>query len=86
MEKRKKKDNHNKNNAYQKIEISINIDHGKGHSRISANFILRYQDDSCGGAWCKDSYQRLLGNDLWKKDNAEIIYNTFGTMLDDDLL
>ena len=47
---------------HKQIDIRINLDHGKGHSIISDNFILRYQDDSHGGAWCKDSYSCSLGN------------------------
>ena len=86
METWGEKDNHNNNNAYKQIDICINIDHGKGHSRILANFILRYQYDSRGDAWCEDSYPCSLGDSWWKNDNAEIIYNTFVTMLDDDLL
>ena len=86
METRQKRYNHNTNKAYKQIDICINLDHGKGHSRISANFILRYQDDSCAGAWYEDSYACSLGNARCKKDNSEIIYNTFGTVLDDDLL
>ena len=35
-----------------------------------------------GGAWCEDSYPCSLVNARCKKDNAKIIYNTFGTMLD----
>ena len=53
METSKRNDNHNNNKAYNKIDICINLDHGKGHSITSANFILRYQDGSHGGSWCK---------------------------------
>ena len=50
METRQKRDNYNNyNKAYKQIDICINIDHGKGHSRILANFILRYQYDRW---WC----------------------------------
>ena len=57
-----KKDNHKNNKAYKQIDICINPDHGNGNSIILANFILRYQDDSRGGAWCKYSYPCSLGN------------------------
>ena len=81
----KKKDNRNNNKAYNQIYIYINLDHEKGHSRISAKFILRHQDDSCGGEWYEDSYPCSLGYARCKKDNDEINYTNFGTMLDDDL-
>ena len=57
-----KKYNHNNNKAYKQIYICIHIDHGKGHSIISAKLIFRYQYDSCGGAWCKESYPCSLVN------------------------
>ena len=81
-----KKDNHHNNKAYKQIYIFIYLDHGKGHSIISANFIFRYQYDSRSGAWCKDSYPCSLVNSQCQKYNSEIIYNTFGTIIDYDLL
>ena len=86
METRQKKDNHKNNKAYKQIDICINTDHGKGHSRILAKFILRYQDYSRGVAWCEDRYLYSLVNYRCKKDNAKIIYNNFVTILDDELL
>ena len=86
METRQKKYNHNNNKAYKQMDIFMNLDHEKGHSRILSNFVLRYQDASRGGSWCKDSYPCSLVNSQCQKDNSEIIYNTFGTIIDDDLL
>ena len=82
----KRKGKYNNNKAYKQIYIFIYLDHGKGHSIISANFIFRYQYDSRSGAWCKDSYPCSLGNSRYKKYNAKIIYNNFVTILDDELL
>ena len=87
MEMRQQKENHNNNNkSYKQIDICINIYRGKGHSIISSNFILRYQDEIRGGSWCEYSYPCSLVNSRCKKDNAKTIYNTFFTMLDDYLL
>ena len=82
----KKKDNRNNNKAYNQIYIYINLDYGEGHSRILVGFILRYQDDSSGGEWYKDSYPCSMVNARCKKYNDEITFNNFGTMLDNDLL
>jgi hypothetical protein len=70
--------------GYKQIDICINLDHGKNHSRISANFISRYQDD--GGGWHEESYPCALGNARCLHDNAEIIQRTFGVQLDEDLM
>ena len=67
----RKEENHNNNNkAYKKIDIIINIYQGKKHSKSLDKFILRYQYDSIGGAWCKDSYLCSMRNALRKKDKA----------------
>ena len=86
MEAQQNNYNHNNNKAYKQIYICINLYHGKGHSIISDKFVFRYQDDSHGGAWCEDSCLWSLGNYWYKKDDAKIIYNTFITMIDDELL
>jgi hypothetical protein len=70
--------------GYKQIDICINLDHGKNHSRISANFISRFQDGD--GGWHEDSYPCALGNARCLHDNAEIIQRTFGVLLDEDLM
>jgi hypothetical protein len=70
--------------GYKQIDICINLDHGKGHSRISANFISRFQDSD--GGWHEESYPCALGNARCLHDNAEIILKTFGVLLDEDLI
>eukprot|EP00957_Ditylum_brightwellii_P160848 12246618-Ditylum_brightwellii.AAC.1 len=62
MKTRLTKDKLNRNKIHKQIDVCVNLDHGKGHSRILANFILRSQDDSQGGAQCKDNYPGALGN------------------------
>eukprot|EP00957_Ditylum_brightwellii_P202152 15328827-Ditylum_brightwellii.AAC.1 len=57
-----------KNKVYCQIDMCINLDNGKGHLRISANFIGRLKDND--GKWCKDSHPCALGNAHCKKDNA----------------
>jgi hypothetical protein len=63
--------------------MCMNLDHGKNHSRISANFVSRFQDGD--GAWHEESHPCALGNARCLHDNAEIIQRTFGGLLDADL-
>jgi hypothetical protein len=65
------------------LDVVVSIDHGKGHSRITCNFISRVQLES--GEWHEDEYACTVGNARCRKDNADIIANTFGTLLNDDL-
>ncbi len=66
-----------------RLDIVVTIDHGKGHSRITCNFITRWQDET--GEWNEKEYICTIGNARCKKDNADIIINTFGVLLNDDL-
>jgi hypothetical protein len=68
---------------FERIDICINLDHGKGHSRISANFIGRWRGNN--GEWNEDSHTSALGNVRCKKDNAKIKKKTFGELLNKDL-
>jgi hypothetical protein len=70
--------------GYKQIDICINLDHGKNHSRILANFILLFQDGD--GGWHEESYPYALGNAICLHDNAKIIQRTFGVLLDNDLM
>ena len=78
------KANVKKNLPFDEVNVCINLDHGKGHSRVSANFIGRSKDKD--GKWVSESSSFALGNARCKKDNATIIQNTFGKLLDDDLM
>jgi hypothetical protein len=66
-----------------RIDLTISIDHGKGYSRATLNVIPRWQLDD--GSWCEDSHVFTLANARCKKDNTDIIRNTFGTLLNTEL-
>ena len=72
-----------KTRQYQLIDVVINLDHGKGHSWISVNIIGRYQEEH--GTWGDDTYPCSLGNACCRKDNSQIITNTFGQLLNADV-
>ena len=57
-----------------KIDITISIDHGKGHSRATLNVIPRWQVKD--GSWGEESHVFTLANARCKKDNTDIIRNT----------
>jgi hypothetical protein len=65
------------------LDVVVTIDHGKGHSRITCNFITRTQSEN--GVWKEDECACTIGNAWCKKDNAVIIENTFGVLLNADL-
>jgi hypothetical protein len=66
------------------LDIVVTIDHGKGHSRIMCNFITctRSLED---GELQEEEYACTIDNARCWKDNAEVIMNTFGTLLNDEL-
>ena len=65
------------------LDISTAIDHGKGHSRIRTTFIARWQTEN--EEWKEEEYSCTIGNARCKKDNSEIIKNTFGPSLNSHL-
>jgi hypothetical protein len=65
------------------INITISIDHGKGYSRPTLNVIPCWQ--LADGSWGEESQVFTLANARCKKDNTNIIRNTFGTLLDTKL-
>jgi hypothetical protein len=65
------------------LDAIVSIDHGKGHSRTTCNFIARTKSEN--GQWHEDEHVCATGNARCKKDNAEIIQNTFAPLLDADL-
>jgi hypothetical protein len=65
------------------LDIVVTIDHGKGHSRVTANFITRTRSET--GEWTENEYAITIGNARCRKDNSDIVTNTFGTLLNDDL-
>jgi hypothetical protein len=66
------------------LDIVVTIDHGKGHSRITCNFITRTRSPE-NGEWKEEEYACTIGNARCRKDNAKILMNTFGTLLNDGL-
>lgn len=62
----------------------VDIEIRKGHSRATANFIA-YWKDKASGIWCGHSHIETIANAHCQKDNAIIIKQTFGEILDDDL-
>jgi hypothetical protein len=66
-----------------KIDLTISIDHGKGHSRATLNVLPRWQLED--GSWCEDSHIFTLANARCKKDNPDIIRNMFGSLLNAEL-
>jgi hypothetical protein len=65
------------------MDITISIDHGKGHSWATLNVIPRWQLED--GRWGEESHVFTLANARCKKDNANIIRNTFRTLLKTEL-
>jgi hypothetical protein len=65
------------------IDITISIDHGKVHSQATLNVIPRWQLED--GSWGEESHVFTLANARCKKDNTNIIRNTFGTLLNTEL-
>jgi hypothetical protein len=73
-----------KTGHFDHLDIVVTIDHGKGHSRVTCNFITRTRS-AVDGEWREEEYAVTIGNARCRKDNADIIMNTFGTQLNDDL-
>jgi hypothetical protein len=66
------------------LDLVVTIDHGKGHSRVTFNFITRVRSPE-NGEWDEEEYACTIGNARCRKDNAVIIMNTFGMLLNDEL-
>jgi hypothetical protein len=66
-----------------KSDLTISIDHGKGHSRATLNVIPQWQLED--GSWCTDLHIFTLANARCKKDNTDMIRNTFGALLNTEL-
>jgi hypothetical protein len=65
------------------IDITISIDHGKGHSWAALNVIPRWQLQD--GSWGEESHVTTLANARCKIDNTDIIRKTFGILLNTEL-
>jgi hypothetical protein len=62
----------------------VTINHGKGHSRVTCNFITHTWNPE-NEEWQEEENAYKIGNAWCRKDNANIVMNTFGTLLNDDL-
>jgi hypothetical protein len=66
------------------LDLVVTIDHDKGHSRVTCNYITRVRSPE-NGEWDEEEYACTIGNTRRWKDNSDIIMNTFGTLLNDEL-
>jgi hypothetical protein len=69
---------------YDHLDIVVTIDHGKGHSCVTCNFITRTRNPK-NEEWQEEENAYTIGNAQCRKDNANIVMNTFETLLNDDL-
>ena len=67
---------------WEKLDVVVAIDHGKGHSRITLTTIARWFES---GIQKEKEYINTLGNARCKKDNHEILTNTYANMLNADM-
>jgi hypothetical protein len=65
------------------MDITISIDHGKVHYWATLNVIPGWHLED--GSWGKESHTFTLANARCKKDNTNIIRNTFGTLLNTEM-
>jgi hypothetical protein len=66
------------------LDLVVTIDQGKGHSRVTCNFITRVRSP-WNGEWDEEEYACPIGKAWCRKDNAVIIMNAFGTLLNHEL-
>ena len=66
----------------RRVDVSVCVDHGKGHSRATMLVVARFWND---GVWTKRQQSFSVGSARCKKDSAEIVSGTFGERLNDDL-
>jgi hypothetical protein len=70
----------------RQVDVSICVDHGKGHSRASMLVIARFgAEGENSGEWTKRQQHFSVGSARCRKDSAEIVTCTFGEKLNDDL-
>lgn len=66
----------------RRVDVSVCVDHGKGHSRATMLVVARFWND---GVWTKKQQSFSVGSARCRKDSAEIVSGTFGERLNDDL-
>jgi hypothetical protein len=65
------------------IDMSICIDHGKGHSSVSLTLVVHHRNAT--GEWIKQQHVFSVANAKYRKDNSEIVRITFGPSLNAEL-
>jgi hypothetical protein len=63
------------------IDLSLCVDHGKGHFRVTLTIVHRYRNDR--NEWDQKQVTFSVDNARCKKDNANIVKNTYGTHLNE---
>jgi hypothetical protein len=69
---------------YDHLDIVVTINHGKGHSCVTRNFITCTWNSE-NEEWQEEENAHTISNVWCRKDNANIMMNTFGTLLNNDL-
>jgi hypothetical protein len=69
---------------YDHLDKVVTIDHGKGHSCVTCNFITCTWNPK-NEEWQEEENAYTIGTACCRKDNANIMMNTFGTLLNDNL-
>jgi hypothetical protein len=65
------------------IELSVCIDHGKGHSCVSLTLVVHHR--TATGEWSEQQHVFSVANAECRKDNSKIVCNTFGPSLNAEL-
>jgi hypothetical protein len=65
------------------IDSSICIEHAKGHSCVSLTIVLRHRNAT--GEWIEQQHVFSVANAKCRKDDSEIVRNTFGPSLNAEL-
>jgi hypothetical protein len=65
------------------VDLSVSIDHGKGYSRATLIIVNRWQEED--GVWHEREEAFALANAKCRKDNREILINTYATAVNEAL-
>jgi hypothetical protein len=65
------------------IDLSVCIDHGKGHSHVSLTLVVHHR--TATGEWSEQQHVFSVANAKCRKDNSKIVRNAFGPSLDAEL-
>ena len=62
------------------VEVTFSIDHGKGFSRATLVVLFRWKEDN---EWNEKKESFLLASARCRKENTEVIVNTYGPRLNE---